>query len=144
MCDKGRVENSHGLQLMAQPARPRPRPRLVSRQPAASDEARAVVDEDDAFRRNRGRTTQHWRQLEQSAASKYCVPLSAPAHLPPGAIPFTRSDDDWDLEDPGDGSFPKSRKKKRPIKQNDRPRWQDTDVARMCVQHFPLYLGSAG
>lgn len=54
-------------------ARPRPRPRLVSRQQAVSGETQAVNtvnDEDDLFRRNRGRTAQHWKELEQSDASK--------------------------------------------------------------------------
>ncbi|KAG8214631.1 hypothetical protein J3R82DRAFT_9708 [Butyriboletus roseoflavus] len=99
----------------------RPRPRLVSRQPviSASGEAsivNTVNDEDDLFRRNRGRTAQHWKQLEQSAAK---------------ATPFTRSSDDWDMDDPADESSVKPRKKKKPIKQNSRPRWQGTDVARI-------------
>ncbi|KAG6377124.1 hypothetical protein JVT61DRAFT_1175 [Boletus reticuloceps] len=104
---------------MAQPARPRPRPRLVSKQPVVSGEtqvANTVNDEDDLFRRNRGRTAQHWRQLEQSAAK---------------AVPFTISDDDWDLGDREGTSSPKPRKKKWPVKQNDRPCWQGTDVARI-------------
>ncbi|KAH0832087.1 hypothetical protein J3R83DRAFT_12996 [Lanmaoa asiatica] len=104
---------------MAQSARPRPRPRLVSKQPPVSGETQVVNtvnDEDDLFRKNKGRTAQHWRQLEQSAAK---------------ATPFTGSDDGWDLYDPEDGSSPRPRKKKKPIKQNDRPRWQDTDVARI-------------
>ena len=53
---------------------------------------------------------------------------------PPEAIPFTLSDDGWELDDTTDQSFSKLRKKKKkPIKQNDRPRWQDTDVTTMYV-----------
>ncbi|KAG9315746.1 hypothetical protein JVU11DRAFT_3394 [Chiua virens] len=101
---------------MAQPARPRPRPRLVSKQTASSSDAQPtsiVVDEDDLFRKNKGRTAQHWKQLEQSAAK---------------ATPFVVSDDDWGIDDSTDAISSQSRKKKKPIKQTHRPRWQDTNV----------------
>lgn len=129
---------------MAQPARPRPRPRQVSKPPTQT--TGAVADEDDLFRRNRGRTAQHWKKLEQSAASESVPPVSAcQAHIPPEAVPFTITDDDWDVDEPGDKSFQKHRKK-RPIKQNDRARWQDTDVTALYVHTFDYthepYLGS--
>jgi hypothetical protein len=92
----------------------------VSRQPATTGETQAVTtanDEDDIFRRNRGRTAQQWKELSQSAAK---------------ATPFTISDDDWDVHDERENtSTSKPHKKKRPIKPNDRPRWQSTNVATM-------------
>ncbi|KIJ62602.1 hypothetical protein HYDPIDRAFT_93882, partial [Hydnomerulius pinastri MD-312] len=117
-------------------ARPRPRPRIVTKRPAAEPAAtdsdasaqqvppssstqagsgRAVTnkiiqDEDDLFRRNKGRTAQHWKQLETASPDK--------------------TDDDLEWNDPEDESSPRRRKKKKKQnKQNDLPRWQATNVA---------------
>ncbi|KAF9221601.1 hypothetical protein BS17DRAFT_785030 [Gyrodon lividus] len=116
----------------------RPRPRLVTKRPAAdpvttsnnstrqvasgsstpaeksyTTTSKSIQDEDDSFRRNRGRTAQHWKQLEQFARK---------------AAPSDKTEDNWEWNDPVGGSSPRRRKKKQ-NKQNDLPRWQATDVA---------------
>ncbi|KAH7885245.1 hypothetical protein F5I97DRAFT_1883914 [Phlebopus sp. FC_14] len=115
--------------------RPRPRPRIAKRSateadPAASNDTTAasgssvllgpntraknstLLDEDDLFLRNRGRTKQDWRQLQQLARTS----------VSPG-----KADDDSECEDLAEYS-PKHQKK-RQNKQNDIPRWQAVGVA---------------
>ncbi|KIK91591.1 hypothetical protein PAXRUDRAFT_13704 [Paxillus rubicundulus Ve08.2h10] len=120
---------------MSQLGRPRPKPRLVTKRPPAatsggptpqvasgsstsadkfqSTSSKSIQDEDDLFRRNRGRTAQHWKQLHQFAQK---------------TTSSDRTDDNWECDDSVDESSPRRRKKKQ-NRQNDLPRWQATDVA---------------